>query len=578
MRERGDWASPEERDRDEGPAKRGEPVYDRRDEPLHKIDPGHHEKDLAAPRRPIPSLRDLDDAPTELGARTHVPEIFDPIVGQIRLSELFPEPEDPDLAQREASEFVTSTIEAFADFLIQRMAEAHGMILIYDAVKLLYGAYKWERVGEDGGGVDFQAPLPLSNNTVLGVTFHLGGDPDTPPITFGLAPSDASGAGAVAIGKLEMDPAPSHVDATSSRSRLPEKRFGPVQIVPLRLPSGLRDGLEPTDAAAAARNAAEEGLLPRLLPERQRLLDAGVELVLGCDSELGLALWAHVGDANQSEPTVTRTAEGQVRVELVPQAVDFVIGPGLEMGLTASLHRSDSQEPTDEVLITWSGIEQHHEAKIERPHDAEMVPPEAVRTEGAGAPGPGAASAASVAADRDGSMASVGPARPTAGAQPTAAAQSIRLTHLEHVPVTSVWSAEADHFTPWLLRHGSELSKALRIDIDLQPWEDNAQLSHGDVVGREAATGSLVIIEKQYGPSDDLHLGRMLTYTAASKPTTIIWIAEEFREEHRAALDWLNEHTDPAIRFFGVFLYAVTLAEAPGLIAPMLQLAIGPSK
>lgn len=29
-----------------------------------------------------------------------------------------------------------------------------------------------------------------------------------------------------------------------------------------------------------------------------------------------------------------------------------------------------------------------------------------------------------------------------------------------------------------------------------------------------------------------------------------MWIAEHFREEHRAALEWLNTHTDPSIRFF----------------------------
>jgi hypothetical protein len=176
--ERGDWGSPEGRDLDEGPAKRGELVYHLEDEPLHKIDPGHHDKDLAASGRPVPSLRDRDDAPAGLEPRPPVPEIFDPMVGEVRVSELFGHPEDPDLAQREVSEFATSTIEAFADFLIQRMAEAHGARLIYDAVKLLYGAYKWERVGEDGGGVDFQAPLPLGNNTILGVTFHLRGDPN----------------------------------------------------------------------------------------------------------------------------------------------------------------------------------------------------------------------------------------------------------------------------------------------------------------------------------------------------------------------------------------------------------------
>jgi hypothetical protein len=31
-----------------------------------------------------------------------------------------------------------------------------------------------------------------------------------------------------------------------------------------------------------------------------------------------------------------------------------------------------------------------------------------------------------------------------------------------------------------------------------------------------------------------------------------VWIAAQFREEHRAALDWLNEHTDEDLAFFGL--------------------------
>jgi hypothetical protein len=87
-----------------------------------------------------------------------------------------------------------------------------------------------------------------------------------------------------------------------------------------------------------------------------------------------------------------------------------------------------------------------------------------------------------------------------------------------------------------------------------------------------------VIIENQYGWTDHLHLGQIMTYAGGTKPSTIVWVAEQFREEHRAALDWLNAHTDPTIRFFGVRLAAVTLEGAPaGLIAPSLELVVKPN-
>ena len=390
------------------------------------------------------------------------------------LPERSPEPEEQhsDVAQREASEFVTSTVKALADFLIQRMADAHGLTLPYNAVKLVYGAYQWERVGEDGGGVDIQVPL-MGNNPILDVTFHLGGDPDTPLITFSLAPDGESGVGAVAIGKLEMDPAPRHAEVTSSWSQLPEKCFGPVQLVPLQLPSGLRNGLEPADAAAAARDAAQD-VLPQLLSERQHLRDAGVELVLGCAAELGLALWVHLGDTNRSERVVTGTAGDRLSIELIPEAVDLIIGPGPETGLTVSLHRRDFQQSADEVPITWRtpdqpGIEQQNEAKIGQ-NEAEIVPSEAVRTKGAAAPGPGAGSVASAAA-----------ASPTGGpmtgpdhyrrAEELAAKAHEYLGQAEGQDSAAAWAAIAQVHATLALAAATALGKR---DPDNRAWADAA--------------------------------------------------------------------------------------------------------
>jgi hypothetical protein len=400
--EGGGWGSPESRDIHGDPAEAEGPIVRSIDLP----------EDPEVPARPVHVPGDLDEDLNGVEPRVVLhgdqaeprPILADGKAAEVQtfsisVSERLREPgeQHSDLAEREASEFVTSTVEAFAYFLIQRIADAHGLTLAYNAVKLLCGAYEWARVGEDGGGVDFQVPLG-GNNPILAVTLHLGGDADTPPITFGLAPDGESGVGAVVIGKLEMDPAPRGAEVTSSRPQLQERRLGRVLLVPLRLPPGLRDGLEPADAAAAARDAAREVLLPRLRSESQRLRDAGVELVLGCDAELGLALWVHLGDPNRSERAVTGTAGDRLSIELIPEAVDLVIGPGPETGLTVSLHRRDSQQSADEVLITWStadqpGIEQQNEAKIEGQNEAEM-PSEAVRTEGAAAPG----SVASVAA------------------------------------------------------------------------------------------------------------------------------------------------------------------------------------
>ena len=54
-----------------------------------------------------------------------------------------------------------------------------------------------------------------------------------------------------------------------------------------------------------------------------------------------------------------------------------------------------------------------------------------------------------------------------------------------------------------------------------------------------------------------------------------MWVARSFREEHRQALDWLNEHTDPDTRFFGVVVKALRVADSPP--APLLELVAKPN-
>ncbi|MFD9701633.1 DUF4268 domain-containing protein [Lentzea sp. NPDC059081] len=154
----------------------------------------------------------------------------------------------------------------------------------------------------------------------------------------------------------------------------------------------------------------------------------------------------------------------------------------------------------------------------------------------------------------------------------------VSLSRVQSVPITSVWPTEPHHFTPWLLANADLLSEVLGLDVELVSREYKVGKFSLDIIGHEVETGTPVIVENQYGQTDHGHLGQILTYAGGTKPTTIVWIAERFREEHRAALDWLNTHTEPGIRFFGVRLAAVTLTGAPaGLIAPWLELVVKPN-
>ena len=153
-----------------------------------------------------------------------------------------------------------------------------------------------------------------------------------------------------------------------------------------------------------------------------------------------------------------------------------------------------------------------------------------------------------------------------------------QISRLVGVDVRAVWPIESTAFTPWLLDNAEALGEVLGIDLELERREHPVGGYSLDLVGRDSTTDDVVIIENQFGPTDHRHLGQLLTYAGGTEPAIVVWIAETFRDEHRAALDWLNQRTDSDTRFFGVQLRAVTLDGAPdGLVAPLMDVVAKPN-
>lgn len=138
-----------------------------------------------------------------------------------------------------------------------------------------------------------------------------------------------------------------------------------------------------------------------------------------------------------------------------------------------------------------------------------------------------------------------------------------------------VWAHEAHHFTQWLLQNADVLSDVLGMDLGLVEAERRVGNFSLDLIGTDLQTGTTVIIENQLEMTDHGHLGQLLTYAGGTDPSTIVWCAPRFRDEHRAALDWLNEHTEEGIRFFGVEIAAVRIEDSPP--APMFRLVVQPN-
>ena len=114
------------------------------------------------------------------------------------------------------------------------------------------------------------------------------------------------------------------------------------------------------------------------------------------------------------------------------------------------------------------------------------------------------------------------------------------------------WKNEATDFTPWLVKEEniSLLSEAIGLDITVEERESNVGDFNVDIYASETETDRKIIIENQLEATDHDHLGKLITYASGKEANIIIWIVKEAREEHRAAIEWLNNHTDKEIGFF----------------------------
>ena len=131
------------------------------------------------------------------------------------------------------------------------------------------------------------------------------------------------------------------------------------------------------------------------------------------------------------------------------------------------------------------------------------------------------------------------------------------LGRLERVDLRTAWESEAQDFTPWLAQDENIaiLAETLGLELEVEEQEASVGPFSADILCRD--TGSLdgeswVLVENQLERTDHRHLGQLLTYAAGLHTVTIIWIAQRFTDEHRAALDWLNEITGERFEFFGL--------------------------
>jgi hypothetical protein len=151
------------------------------------------------------------------------------------------------------------------------------------------------------------------------------------------------------------------------------------------------------------------------------------------------------------------------------------------------------------------------------------------------------------------------------------------LARLEKVNLRAAWPHEATNFTRWLAepQNIALLAEEIGVPLICETVEKEVGPFSADILAKEADTERWVIIENQLTPTDHGHLGQLLTYAAGLEARTVIWIAEEFREEHRAAIDFLNRATTEEFAFFGVRIELYRIGDSP--LAPAFSILAKPN-
>lgn len=151
------------------------------------------------------------------------------------------------------------------------------------------------------------------------------------------------------------------------------------------------------------------------------------------------------------------------------------------------------------------------------------------------------------------------------------------LGKVKQVDLRSIWKHEASDFTNWLAEAENFQALADKVGIDMQVLKTEANVGSfsADILAEESNTGKKIIIENQLDVTNHDHLGKLITYASGLEASYVIWIFKEIREEHRRAIDWLNEVTDEELNIFAIKMEVWKIGES--VPAPVFNVICAPN-
>jgi hypothetical protein len=147
---------------------------------------------------------------------------------------------------------------------------------------------------------------------------------------------------------------------------------------------------------------------------------------------------------------------------------------------------------------------------------------------------------------------------------------------LEHVDPESVWAEGVEDFAPWFLAHSQQLGNVLGLEAGLSDARQFTTKSATGVLGRDDSGEDVVVVSSKSATADDSDLGRALGMAASSGAGSVALVSAALNEDQLKALAWLNNQTRSGVKWYGIEMQVVRIADSPA--AMMFKLVASPSQ
>lgn len=140
----------------------------------------------------------------------------------------------------------------------------------------------------------------------------------------------------------------------------------------------------------------------------------------------------------------------------------------------------------------------------------------------------------------------------------------MKLGRMKEVDIRDLWKHEQYDFSNWLakeenIEYLNDILGLTLVNIDKEVYVGGYRC---DLVAKDETSSTKIIIENQLEPTNHDHLGKIITYASGLGASVIVWIVKEAREEHRSAIEWLNNMTSDEVNFFLIEIHAYKIGDS----------------